>query len=202
MAGQMPEKLEELMLLLKNLPGIGRRGAERMALSLLEWEPEKLAELGAAVGNLPQSVASCPVCGALLDAGRECIWCSDVRRDGELVCLVENPAQIFSIEKSNIYRGRYFVLGGRISPLENRTAADLRIDALVNYVETNQVKELIIALGSDVEGRATAMFVAEQLSRFDLKITRLAAGLPAGANLDYADGATIAAALGGRTQLK
>ncbi len=196
---EYPEKLEELLFLLRNLPGIGRRGAERLAMALLEWNQEKLSDLGKSIADLKINVVNCPVCGALTGKGESCRWCSDPRRDEKLLCVVESALQIYSIEKSNSYSGRYFVLGGKLSPLNGIGPDELRVKELDTLLEDGGVEEVILALGNDVEGRATAAFLSDHLKSRQLKITRPAAGLPAGANLSYADGATIAAALSGRT---
>lgn len=194
-----PEKLEELLFLLKNLPGVGRRGAERLALAMLEWEQEKLNDLGKSIAELRVNVVNCPVCGALTGRDEPCRWCSDPRRSVKVVCVVETPLQIYSIEKSNSYSGRYFVLGGKLSPLNGVGPDELRVAELDAMLDANPVEEVILALGNDVEGRATAAFLSEHLKKRTFRITRPAAGLPAGANLSYADGATIAAAFSGRT---
>ena len=197
-----PEAVEAQIAALKQLPGIGRRGAERLALSLLEWEPEKLEFLGRLLGTLPETVGSCPVCGALADAGELCMVCGRPDRDGGTVCVVETMAQMFAIESSGNFRGRYHVLGGRISPMDAENGAGLNLPKLLERARSGEVREVILALSSDVEGRATAIYIAELLKGAPVRVTQPALGLPAGANLSYADGATITAALTGRTEVK
>ena len=201
MSGSYPEAVEILIGELKQLPGIGRRGAERMALALLERSAAELEALGSLIGSLPRTVGRCPRCGAFSDAEKLCGICSRPDRDDTLLCVVENMPQLFAVESSGHYRGRYLVLGGKISPLDAENGEGLNIPALCRIVETGNVKEVILALSSDVEGRATAVFLGEILEKYPVKVSRPALGLPAGANLSFADGATIGAALRGRVDL-
>lgn len=196
-----PDAIEELIGILKQLPGIGRRGAERLALVITNWEPEKLEYFGKLLETLPSTVGRCPECGALSNAGGLCPICSSPSRDRGLVCVVETMAQLFAIESSGRYHGRYFVLGGKLSPLESENGDGLNLAGLKNLANSGQVQEIILALSSDVEGRATAIFLSEFLQDTGVRISQPAVGLPAGANLSYADGATIAAAFSGRTIL-
>ena len=199
---QYPEAMEGLIAALKQLPGIGRRGAERLALSLLEWEPEKLEFLGRLLATLPETVGRCPVCGALSDAGKLCVICGRPQRDAGLVCVVETMAQMMAIESSGNFSGRYHVLGGRISPMNAENGEGLNLPALLERAKSGEVREVILALSSDVEGRATAIYIAGLLKGLPVKVTQPALGLPAGANLSYADGATITAAFSGRIEVK
>ncbi len=197
-----PEPAEALIAALKQLPGIGRRGAERLVLSLLDWEPEKLRFLGNLIGTLPDTVEACSICGALAEADELCLVCGDNRRDPGQVCVVETVSQLLAIESSGTYRGRYHVLGGRISPRDAENGAGLNLPGLLERVRSGNVREVILALSSDVEGRATSIYIAELLKEFEVRVTQPALGLPAGANLSYADGATISAALSGRIEVK
>lgn len=195
---QYPESLTQLMELLRTLPGIGRRAAERAALSILRWDAEKQETLGDLIRNLDNTVGFCPECGAISAKDTLCPVCSDLTRDRSILCVVEEPQQIFSIEKSGIYRGLYHVLGGRLSPLSGGNGEDLSTGTLLKRAAQPECKEVILALGADVEGRATAIFLAGLLKDCDVKITRPALGLPAGAGIGYADAATISAAFDGR----
>ncbi len=199
--GEFPGALEDLIELLKKLPGIGRRGSERMALALLQWPEDKLHALGNLLATLPETVGHCPECGALAAAGERCRICRMPGRDRTLLCVVEEPQQIFAIEKSGQYRGLYHVLGGRLSPLENRNGEDLNTDSLVARAASGEFREVILALSADVEGRATAVYVGELLKPTGVRISQPALGLPAGASLSYADAATISAALAGRKEI-
>jgi len=199
---KFPEAVEELTEYFKLLPGIGRRGAERIVLAMLDWDESLLHSLGNAIADLPKNVGRCPECGAIAPAGKLCSICSDPRRDDSLLCVVETTTQLFAVEKGNSYRGKYLVLGGRISPLDGEDGSSLNIALLKERAARKETREVILALSSDVESRATAAFLAELLSGLPVKLTRPALGLPAGANLSYADGATIAAAFSGRIDLQ
>ena len=196
-----PEALQALMEYFRRLPGIGRRGAERLVSSMLEWPPEETAELGRALTDLHSQIGKCPSCGAWAEHGTPCRICADPHRDISTLCVVETMAQLVAVESSGKYTGRYLVLGGRISPLDDETGEGLNLKMLRERVGSGEITEVILALSSDVEGRATAVFLSELLAEFPVKITRPALGLPAGANLSYADAATIGAALAGRTGL-
>lgn len=202
MAGGYPEAVESLIGELKQLPGVGRRGAERMALALLDRSAPELEALGQLIGSLPRTVGRCPRCGALAEAGSLCGICRDPRRDEGVLCVVENMPQLFAVESSGHFHGRYLVLGGKISPLDSENGEGLNLRGLCDLVEAGNVKEVILALSSDVEGRATAVFLAELLEKYSVKVSRPALGLPAGANLSFADAATIGAALRGRVDVQ
>ena len=199
---QYPEAIEELIEYFRQLPGIGRRGAERLALALLDWEPDRQRLFGLAVAKLPERIGTCPECGAIAPAGETCAICADSRRDSSLLCVVENMPQLFAVEKGNTYRGRYLVLGGRLSPLDGEDGSSLNLELLHKRASGGEVKEIILALSPDVEGRATAAYLAELLADLPVKLTRPALGLPAGSNLSFADSATSSAAFSGRTDLK
>ena len=194
-----PEALKALMEYFRRLPGIGRRGAERLVAAMLEWPPEETAALGRSLCDLHAEIGKCPSCGAWAKHGELCRICADPRRDETTLCVVETMAQLVAVESSGKYFGRYLVLGGRISPLDDETGEGLNIELLRDRAASGKVTEVILALSSDVEGRATAVFLSELLAKFPVKVTRPALGLPAGANLSYADAATIGAALAGRT---
>ena len=196
-----PDSLKLLMEALKSFPGVGARSAERMAFAMLKWPEEKLESVGALISGLTKSIVACRVCGNIAEAGGECAYCSDRSRDGSIICVVEEVPQIAGIERGGFFRGLYHVLGGRLAPLEGRHAEDLNIDSLMERVDAGGVSEVILALSQDVEGRATAHYLGELLKSKGVMISRLASGIPVGADLSYADSATIAAALNGRVAL-
>ena len=193
-----PEALEELIAGFRRLPGVGRRSAERMALGLLKFSTEELELFGESISHLNENIAYCPICGNLTEQAEACAICASPRRDETVICVVEDFTRISGIEKSGGYNGLYHVLGGRISPLDDESEDSLRIDQLSRRLESGKVKEVILALGGDVESRATALYLARLFSEKVSKITQLAQGLPAGGDLAYADSATILAALNGR----
>lgn len=196
----LPEPIQQLTAALSSLPGIGPRSAERLALHIVQSDAASVQALATALTNARERVHACSVCGALTETD-PCGFCTDPRRDPHLVCLVEKPTDILSIEKSGSFRGRFHVLGGRISPLNGVDPEDLRIAELEKRLETEPIQEVILALGTDVEGDATSHYLAKRLSSRGLKVTRLARGLPAGSGLDFADEMTLARALEGRSVL-
>lgn len=192
-----PKAFEALIAALRRLPGIGARTAERLALALLEWPDEFLAELGDIVLHLRERIRFCTVCGNLADS-ETCRICSDHLRTRDLICVVEQAAQIPVIERAGCFRGLYHVLGGRITPLEGRGPEDLRVEQLHDRLRAEGTRELILATSSDVEGEATATYLAEEFRRYNVRITRIATGVPVGSDLTFADSATVATALNAR----
>jgi len=197
-----PETITDLIALLKTLPGVGSRSAARMAFAILKWKPKKQKSLGNLISGLNETIADCPECGNISESDCNCKYCADLSRDQTSICVVEEVTQIPSIEASALFKGLYHVLGGRIAPLEGKGAKELNIDSLIRRVDDNTICEVILALGQDVEGQATAIYISDLLKSKNIKITRLARGLPAGSDIAYADSATIAVAFSGRTPLK
>ena len=196
----LPEPISSLIGALSKLPGIGPRSAERIALHLVQAESGVVKQLAETILATRERVRLCEVCGALTEQS-PCAICSDSRRDGSLVCIVERPVDIISLEKSGTFRGQYHVLGGRISPLNGVEPEDLRIGELERRLIQGAIKEIVIALGTDVEGDATGYYLAKRLAREGLKITRIAYGLPAGTGLEFADELTLSRALEGRREM-
>ena len=196
----LPEPIAALISALAKLPGIGPRSAERIALHLVQADSDAVKQLAATLLNARERVRFCEVCGALTEKS-PCAICADARRDALLVCVVERPVDIISIEKSGTFHGHYHVLGGKISPLNGVEPEDLRISELEKRLAQGPIKEIVMALGTDVEGDATSYYLAKRLARQGLRITRLAHGLPAGSGLEFADELTLSRALEGRTAL-
>jgi recombination protein RecR len=196
----LPEPINALIGALSKLPGIGPRSAERIALHLVQAESGAVKQLAEAILSARDRVRLCEVCGALTDT-LPCALCQDSRRDASLVCIVERPVDIISLEKSGTFRGQYHVLGGKLSPLNGVEPEDLRISELERRLASQQIKEIVMALGTDVEGDATGYYLAKRLAREGLKITRIAHGLPAGTGLEFADELTLSRALEGRREL-
>jgi recombination protein RecR len=196
----LPNAITSLIAALNKLPGIGPRSAERIALHLVQAESGAVKQLADTILSAREMVHLCDICGALTEKS-PCPICSDPRRDSSLVCLVERPVDIISVEKSGTFHGRYHVLGGKISPLNGVEPEDLRIADLEQRLAQEPIKELVIALGTDVEGDATSFYLAKRLARTGLKITRIAHGLPAGAGLEFTDEITLSRALDGRREL-
>lgn len=196
-----PDSVEKLIEFFRQFRGVGRRGAERYVLSVLDWKSDRIREFGTLLQELPDKVGRCPECGTLADAGSLCEICSDTKRDRSMLCIVENFSQLMSIENSHVFHGLYHVLGGKLSPLDDEYGENLNLSTLADRIKASGVKEIIIALGADVEGRATELYIADMLKDIPLKITRLSQGIPAGANIAFADAATIGAALKNRMEV-
>ncbi|MBE6363045.1 MAG: recombination protein RecR [Lentisphaerae bacterium] len=194
-----PAAIEELMLFLKQLPGVGKRGAERMVMDILDWDKSDIASFANAVLKIATDITFCPECGNCAEHGQLCSICSDPRRDNSTLCVVETIPQLLAVESGGSYRGKYLVLGGKLSPLDGENGENLNFDLLLKQSAKPELKEIILALSSDVEGRATMIYLTELLKDFSGALTRPAQGLPAGANLSFADSATVAAAFTGRT---
>ena len=195
-----PQPVVELIAELKKLPGIGPRSAERIAVWLLQHPKSNAAELAESVLRAKQSVGSCETCGFFAsDSG--CPVCADDHRDHRELCVVEQATDVLPLERSGVFKGYYHCLGGKLSPLDNVTPENLRISQLIRRIENNPGVEVILALGADVEGEATANYLAEVLAKRDCHVTRIAQGLPAGGGLDHADELTLMRALQGRRQM-
>lgn len=197
----LPAPLAELIGELSRLPGIGPRSAERLALHLVQAEPARVEQLAGTLVRTRRAIVQCARCGALATAS-PCELCEDPRRDTALLCVVERAVDILALEKAGTFRGQYHVLGGKISPLNGVGPEDLRVAELGQRIRAGGVRELILALGSDVEGDATSHYLAQQLGGAGVAVTRLAQGLPAGSGLDFADELTLARALEGRRPLE
>jgi recombination protein RecR len=197
----LPEPINELLAALNTLPGIGPRSAERLALHLVQSEAGAVRQLAQAILQARERIRACPICGALTEQV-PCAICADSRRDAALVCVVERPVDIISIEKSGTYRGRFHVLGGKISPLNGVEPEDLSIAELEKRLGTEPIEEVILALGTDVEGDATSFYLAKRLAAKGVKVTRIAHGLPAGTGLEFADELTLSRALEGRREMQ
>lgn len=198
----LPEAITQLIAALSKLPGIGPRSAERIALNLVQSEEGKAKQLAEAVLKARQKVRLCELCGGLTEE-TPCAVCADPRRDASLLCVVERPVDIISIEKSGTFKGKYHALGGKISPLNGVEPEDLRISDLeLRLSGSEPIREIVIALGTDVEGDATSFYLAKRLAKPNLTITRIAHGLPAGSGLEFADELTLSRALEGRRELR
>lgn len=193
----LPEPIASLIAALNQLPGIGPRSAERLALHLVQSDLAFVKQLAQVLVAARERVAACCVCGALTEQ-QPCSLCEDPRREPSVLCVVERPVDILSLEKPGSFRGRYHVLGGKISPLNGVGPEDLRIPELEKRVSSGQIQEVILALPSDVEGDATSFYLAKILHAKDVKVSRIAQGLPVGAGLEFADEMTLRRALEGR----
>jgi recombination protein RecR len=191
--------VDNLVAQLTRLPGVGQRTAQRLAFHLLRTPKDEALALAAAIEEVKERVRFCRECGNLTE-DELCVICQDARRDHTLICVVEQPADLISVERTAEYRGLYHVLGGALSPIDGVEPADLRIDELLRRVERNGVEEVVLATNPNMTGEATAAFLADRL-RGRVRVTRLASGLPVGGDLEYADEVTLGRALAGRREM-
>ncbi len=194
-----PEPVERLITELAKLPGIGRRSAQRITFFMLRQKREDAAGLAQAIIDVKEKIKFCRQCFNFTDE-ELCVFCRDARRDTNVICVVEEPSDIVPIEKGGEYRGLYHVLGGALSPLDGVDPEHLRIGELVKRVDDGAVEEVIVATNPNTSGESTAIYLADVL-RGKTKVTRLASGLPVGADLEYADEATVCRAMQGRREL-
>ncbi|HSG14224.1 MAG TPA: recombination mediator RecR [Gaiellaceae bacterium] len=188
--------VENLVTQLTKLPGIGRRTAQRLAFHLLSARAEDALELARSIEEVKARVRFCQECGNLTEE-ELCAVCVDTRRDRTVICVVEQPVDVISLERTGEYRGLYHVLGGALSPLDGVEPSDLRLDELFGRVERDGVTEVVLATNPTMTGEATAAYIADRL-RGKVQVTRLASGLPVGGDLEYADEVTLGRALAGR----
>jgi recombination protein RecR len=191
--------VDNLVAQLTRLPGIGTRTAQRLAFHILRAPKDEAGALAAAIADVKERVRFCSECGNLTE-DEVCAICLDARRDHSVICVVEQPVDVVSLERTAEYRGLYHVLGGALSPLDGVDPGDLRIDELVRRVEANGVAEVVLATNPNMTGEATAAYLADRL-RGRVRVTRLASGLPVGADLEYADEVTLGRALAGRREM-
>ena len=191
--------VENLVAQLTRLPGVGTRTAHRLAFHLLRVPKDEAQALSDAIEDVKERVRFCSECGNLTEEER-CEICRDERRDRALVCVVEQPADLISVERTHEYRGLYHVLSGALSPIDGVEPGHLRIDELMSRVERNGIKEVVLATNPNMTGEATAAYLADRL-RGRVRVTRLASGLPVGGDLEYADEVTLGRALTGRREM-
>ena len=194
---QIPVALERLVYEFSRFPGVGRKTAQRLAFSILRYSPEETQNLVEALLQVKAQIRYCSVCSGFTDID-PCRICNHSGRDHELVCVVEQPNNIFPIEKSGVFRGVYHVLMGAISPLDGIGPEQLNLKKLRNRIADSKIKEMILATNPTVKGEATALFLQQEFSGKISKITRLACGIPAGGDLEYVDDVTLMEAFSGR----
>jgi len=194
-----PEPFINLITVFNSLPGIGIKTAERLAFSVFEWDEDKIRTFSEVITAVNSDLDFCQTCGNIAEKKSLCVFCADSSRKKELICVVENPAQAMAVESGGVFNGLYHILGGKLAPLQGTNAENLNIDSLKERVLNSGVSEVIIALGHDVESRATSMYITSLLEPYDVVVSIPARGLPAGSDITYADPATLAAAFTGRT---
>ena len=192
--GYYPASIQSLIKNIAKLPGIGEKTAERLALHLLRGSRQEAEQLANSILNIKDKVRFCSRCFALSDDDL-CGLCSDPARDPSFLCVVEQPADMVAVEKSGAFRGIYHILSGALSPMNGIGPEDLRIRELIARVEKDQVKEIVLATSTSVEGEATASYIAQILAKYQIKVTRIASGVPMGGDLKYVDQVTLKRAL-------
>ena len=184
----------------KRLPGIGQKTAERLVFFLLKEQKDAVRGLSEAILNLKDKVQSCSKCNSITE-NDPCDICSNPKREQEILCVVEEPRDLYAIERMGEYRGRYYVLMGNISPLEGIGPEDIQVNGLVERVKKEGIQEVILATNPNMEGDATAIFISKTLKSLEVKVTRIARGLPVGSDLEYADEVTILRSFEGRMEI-
>lgn len=198
----LPESIQSLINSLERLPGIGPKSASRLAFYFLRAPDDLAQDLATALSGLKANTAFCQECFNITEAGRErCEICASSQRDSHLVCVVEEALDVLALERTGGYQGKYHVLQGVLSPIEGIGPDDLKINQLIARVAQGQIKEVILATNPSMEGDATALYLRQHLEPLDVKVTRLARGLPVGGDLEYADQNTLLRALSGRQEM-
>ncbi len=192
-----PPALEQIVTLLKLLPGVGTKTAERFAFQLLTWPDESLGQLSALLDTIKAQVPHCPTCFCL-SSPDGCTFCDSSRRDPSIICIIGSPKDAYAIEETHAYKGLYHVLGSLLSPLDGRTIEQLNLTPLLDRLRLHPIREVIIALDSTLEGDATSLYLKEKISQLSIPVYRLAFGLPMGSPLEYVDGGTLSRAFVGR----
>lgn len=195
-----PTVIQNLIECFKKIPGVGEKTAERYVLSLLEMEEETLEHFSNQLRNLKKNIVRCKICNNLSE-NDVCEICKDQSRDHSTICVVEEPKNVFSFEKSGTYMGTYHVLDGLISPLEGIRPENINIPSLLKRVEEEQIKEVIIAVKACVEGETTALYIAKKLEGTGVKVSKIAYGIPLGADMGYIDSSTLEISLENRQQI-
>jgi recombination protein RecR len=199
----LPDPIQNLIIALERLPGIGPKTASRLAFFLLRAPEEVSGDLAEALKDIKTRIAFCQECFNLTSAGRErCEICESSQRDGAVICVVEEPLDVLALERIGIYKGKYHILQGVLSPIEGIGPDDLKIKPLLERVRRGGVKEVILATNPSMEGEATAQYLSPRLRAEGVRVTRLARGLPVGGDLEYADQNTLLRALSGRQEME
>ena len=194
-------EIDHLVRLISKLPGLGLRSARRIVLHLLNNKEKEMLVLSDEIKDVAERVKFCVICGNM-DTSEECYICKDEKRDVSTICVVENVGDLWAIERSGVFSGKYHVLGGVLSALDNIGPDDLKIGQLVQRAKSEKIKEVILANSATVDGQTTAHYIADQLSSSDIILSRLAQGLPMGGELDFLDDGTITQALRARSKLQ
>lgn len=195
-----PKSIEDLVDSFKLLPGIGEKTAERMAFSILNLPDDSIEEFGNSLINLKKNIKKCSICGTLTDDDK-CFVCNDKSRDIKTLIVVKDSKDVFTFEKIGNFNGYYHVLGGLISPIDEIGPEDLSISKLVDRIKENGIKEVILAINSGIEADMTSLYIKKVLEKYEVSVTRIASGIPIGADMDYIDSLTLESALNNRKEV-
>ena len=198
---KFPKSLEELIESFKLLPGIGEKNAERLSFAVLKFSDENTDKFSTAIKNVKTKIKKCKRCNNLTEDNELCDICLDNNRDKETICVVENTKDLILFEKSNAYKGQYHVLEGLISPLEGINPEDIKINELIKRIKEENISEVILALNLSMEGETTSLYILKLLDGLNVSVTKIAAGIPVGADMEYLDSLTIQRAIEGRNKL-
>ena len=195
-----PNSLQTLIECYKDLPGIGEKNAERLAFATLKFDNEQIEIFSKSIKDVKSKIKKCTICNNLTEEDI-CDICKDKNRNKDVLCVVENTKNLILFEKANIFNGKYHVLDGLISPLEGINPEDIKINSLINRIKEEKIKEVILALTPNIEGETTSAYILKLLEGFDVKVTKIASGIPVGADMEYLDPLTIARAMEGRNMI-
>jgi len=195
---QLPNDLLVLISHLKKLPGVGTKTAERFAFELLSWPKDDLVILGDTLQTIREKISPCPNCGCLTPESNICHFCQNTERDASQLCILSSPRDVYAIEGTRSYRGLYHIIENLLSPLDGRHIATIRVDKIEARIEKHSISEIIIAFDSTLEGDTTALYLKNLLTKPNVKVSRLAFGLPVGSSLEYIDSGTLTRSLVGR----
>ena len=198
---KFPKSLEELIECFKLLPGIGEKNAERLSFAVLKFSDENSEKFSQSITNVKTKIKKCKICNNLTEDSEICTICNDETRDCSTICVVESTKDLILFEKSNAFKGKYHVLEGLISPLEGINPEDIKINELIKRIKNEKIKEVILALNMSMEGETTSLYILKLLEGTDVSVTKIAAGIPVGADMEYLDALTIQRALEGRNKL-
>lgn len=195
-----PNSLQQLIECFKLLPGIGEKNAERLSLAVLKFDESQAERFSDTIRNVKLKITKCKVCNNLTEE-EICDICKDSNRNQEILCVVENTKNLILFEKANVFNGKYHVLEGLISPLEGINPEDIKINQLINRIKDEKIKEVILALTPSIEGETTSAYILKMLEGYDVSITKIASGIPVGADMEYLDPLTIQRAIEGRNKI-
>lgn len=195
-----PKSFQKLIEMLKLLPGVGEKTAERYAFSLLQLDQDKINDFSNSIRNIKENLETCPICGSLSETNN-CLICLDENREKSIICVVENQKNVFIFEKTGIFKTKYHVLGGLISPMDGINPEDLSIKKLLGRIEQENINEIILALRPGIEGNTTALYIRKLLKEKNVKVTQIAQGVPIGADMEYLDSLTLELALENRSEI-